>query len=117
LPSKPCEQWLPLAFAISAAINALAIGAVVSLRLAQLSAIPVGCFAAVAIGNLWLIRAGDHSIRSLIAIFAILTGGTAWLAFVEPDPPRPELLLAPLLPLLLWLPLARGAPFARGRIG
>ena len=36
---------------------------------------------------------------------------------VEPDPPQVGLLAIPLLPLAIWVPVALGLPFARGKIG
>src|SRR5262249_49485167 len=99
------------------AIAAVIIGAMVSARLAQLAAMSAGAFTAAAISNAWFLKASDRAHRSLIAVFAILIGGIAWLAFVEPDPPQPMLLIIPLLPLLLWLATAVRVPFAGLNIG
>jgi hypothetical protein len=117
LPGRIRTQWHVTALAITGAINAIAIGATVSTRLAELAAIGAAGFAAAAIAGFWFLKATDRSIRSLTALFAILTGGTAWLAFVEPDPPQPLLMIAPLLPLLLWVTVVRRVPFAGGKIG
>jgi hypothetical protein len=117
LPDKVRERWLLPVFTISGVIAAVVVGAMVSTRLAQLVAISAGAFAAAAIAAKWLIKASDRSFRSLIAIFSILVGGTAWLAFVEPDPPQPMLLLVALIPLLLWCGALIRVPFARSNIG
>lgn len=113
LPSQVRERWLLPVFVFSGVIAAVVIGAMVSTRLAQLAAMSAGAFAAVAIANRWFMKASDRSLRSLIAVFAVLVGGNVWLAFVEPDPPLPILLLVPLLPLLLWCGAAIRVPFAR----
>lgn len=117
LPRRVCERWLLPSLALSGAITALVIGAMVSTRLAQLTAISAGAFTAAAIANAWFSKASDRSLRSLIAVFAVLVGGSAWLAFVEPDPPEPILLIVSLLPLLLWPIAVIRVPSAGEKIG
>jgi hypothetical protein len=117
LPGKVRAGWLLPSLTISGAITALVVGAMVSTRLAQLAAVSAGAFAAAAIANMWFSKASDRSLRSLVAIFAILAGGSAWLAFVDPDPPEPIMLVVPLLPLLLWPIAAIRVPSAGGKIG
>jgi len=117
LPSKVRERWLLPSLALSGAIAAVVVGAKVSLRLAQLAATSAGTFLAAAITNEWLAKASDHSLRNCVAVFSILVGGSAWLAFVEPDPPQPMLLIVPLMPLLLWLVPAIRVPSAGHKIG
>jgi hypothetical protein len=117
LPGTLRERWLLPSLALSGAITALVVGAVVSTRLAQLTAASAGAFAAAAIGNAWFSKASDRSLRSVVAVFAIFVGGSAWLGFVEPDPPEPIPLIVPLLPLLLWPIAAIRVPSAGDKIG
>jgi hypothetical protein len=117
LPSKVGERWLLPSLALSGAITAVVVGAMVSTRLAGLVAVAAGAFAAAAIFNTRFIKASDRSRRSVVAVFAILAGGSAWLAFTDPDPPRSILLFGPLLPLLLWPVAVIRVPSAGGKIG
>src|SRR6185369_2266104 len=117
LPASAQKRWLMTALAAAGVINAIAIGAMVSTRLAQLGAITAAAFVAAAIAGFGFIQASDRSLRSLIAVHAILTGSIAGLAFVEPDPPQPLLLIAPLVPLLLLLEPVVRLPFVRRKIG
>jgi hypothetical protein len=83
---------------------ALATGAMVSVRLAQLAAIAAATFAGCSV--VVVRRAGRSSGESaagVVPVFAALAGGAAWTASVDPDPPQLMLLAFPLLPLVLWL--------------
>jgi hypothetical protein len=117
LPGRVQERWMLPALACSGAITAVGIGAMVSTRLAQLAALSAGAFAAAAIVSAWLAKASERSLRNLIAVYAVLVGSPAWLAFVEPDPPQWPLLIVPLLPLLLWIASAIRVPSAGAKIG
>jgi hypothetical protein len=117
LPRQAQKRWLVTALAVAGMVNATAIGALVSTRLAKMAAMSAAVFTAAAIAGLWLMQASDRSLRNLICVYAILTGSIAWLAFVEPDPPQPLLLVAPLVPLILWLEPVVRLPFVRGKIG
>jgi hypothetical protein len=117
LPGRVSARWLLPSLALSGAVAAVVTGAMVSLRLAQLAAIAAGAFAAATLADVWIAKASDRSLRSLAIVFTILIGGTAWLAFVEPDPPQSLSLIAPVLPLILWLAALLQVPSAGGKIG
>jgi hypothetical protein len=117
LPARMLNQWLLGLLCFVATAVAVAIGAFVSTRLAQL-----GALAAAALAGSWIAgfvgpRQGESPLRSLIPVFTVLVGGITFVASVEPDPPQAGLLAIPLLPLVLWLPPALGLHFARGKIG
>ncbi|MCI0359287.1 MAG: hypothetical protein L0211_12485 [Planctomycetaceae bacterium] len=78
----------------------------------------IAAVAAAALGGAWLAalvmqrsrRGGAEpadwlttSIRGLIPVFAILVGGLAFVGTIDPDPPMPSMLVAPVALLLLWL--------------
>jgi len=107
LPPRFLGQPMIALLAVAAALSAAAIGADVSLRFAQLAAI-----AAAGLAGCWLVgffgaRPSERSLRGLILSFAVLVGGIAFVACVEPDPPRARLLVLPLTPLIAWLGLVR----------
>jgi hypothetical protein len=94
---------------LAAAITAVGIAAAWSTRLAQLAAI-----GATALFGCWLpvflaAKPTEQSSGGIIVVFAVLVGGAAFTACVDPEPPKWLLLLLPALPLL-------ASPFARRKI-
>lgn len=95
-------RWLAGGMAAAALMTAVSIAALVSFRLAQ----PAGLAAAVWV-SLFAVTALDKSGESsrfdgVIPLYALLVGGPAFSACVEPDPPQVWLLLAPLIPALIY---------------
>jgi hypothetical protein len=89
----------------------IAIG--VSARMGQVAAIAAAATAGGLIASLFS-KHSPQSTRSLLPIYAVLVGGTAYAGVMEYVPPHPLPLLPPAVPLLLWLfacfPLARLSP-------
>jgi hypothetical protein len=81
---------------------ALATGAMVSSRLAQIAAIAAGAFAGICIASFRCTEPDNRQWACLVAAFSMLVGGAAWIACIEPDPPQMLLLGFPLLPAALW---------------
>src|SRR5207244_4034708 len=88
LPAWLLNQSIAALMAVVAALLAIATGAMVSSRLAQLAAIAAGALAGTWLAGFLGAEASDESARSLIPVFSVLVGGTAWIACVEPDPPQ-----------------------------
>jgi hypothetical protein len=105
LPSRLLGPAFVGLLALTATLSAVAIGAEVSLRFAQLGAIAAGGLAACWLGGFLNARPAEPAIRGLIPLFAVLVGGIAFVGCVEPDPPAPGLLVLPFVPLIwsLWL--------------
>jgi hypothetical protein len=103
LPSRLVGNAFAALLCTTAIAIALASGMMVSTRLAQLAAIAAAALAGSWIGFQFGRRPIESSFRSLIPVFAVLIGGVAWSACVEPDPPLAWVLILPLLPLLIWL--------------
>ncbi len=116
-PHSYNRQSLYLLLAISI-LNTLAIGAIYSTRHAQLAALFAAALTGISIALRFRSKAPDLALSPLAPLFATLVGGIAWLACVEPDPPKPILLA---IPLLSWAILALHAmlrlPSAPPRIG
>jgi hypothetical protein len=87
-------------------LNAVVIGAVCSVRLAQLAALVAASITGISIALFSGSKVCEFALRRFAPLFAVLTGGISWLACVEPDPPQPMLLAIPLLTWLLWVPQA-----------
>jgi len=103
LPARLLDQELLAAMAAAAALTAVATGAMVSSKLAQLAAIAAGGLAGSWIAGLLGGKRGQLPGQSVVSVYAVLVGGIAWLACVEPDPPKLALLAIPLAPLALWI--------------
>jgi hypothetical protein len=104
LPATLKRWTLAILMTLAAVLLALATGAMVSVRLAQLAAIAAATFAGCSV--VVVRRAGqssDESAADVVPLYATLAGGAAWTACVDPDPPQLLLLAFPLLPLVLWL--------------
>jgi FtsH-binding integral membrane protein len=98
-------------------LSTLAIGAIYSTRHARLAALTAGAFTGISIALRFGSKDSDFALCQLAPVFAVLAGGIAWLATVEPDPPEPMLLAVPLLSwALLILPAISRLPFARDGI-
>lgn len=87
------------ALALTAVVLAFATAAFVSVlygRIAALAAAATtGCFAACWFGDF------EDAVRGLFPVSALLVGGSAFLAFIEPRPPEPGFLVIPLAPFAL----------------
>jgi hypothetical protein len=81
----------------------VATGAAVAVRFGQLAAIAAGGLAGTWIAGLLSAKRGDLPVLSVIPVFAVVVGGVAWIACVEPEPAMAGLLVIPLLPLGIWL--------------
>jgi hypothetical protein len=108
LPGRAFVALLMLA----AALAAVAIGAEVSLRFAQLAGLAAAALAGCVLARLVGVDSSEEAQHSLILIFVALIGGISFVAAVEPDPPIVALLALPLTPLLGWL----GAFFQHRRL-
>ena len=96
-------------------LNSLAIGAMISANFAKLSALAAGTFMGTWL-TLYLSSKGRSvAFGPLLALFAPLAGGIAWIACVELDP-QPWLLVTPLLSLCAWLLVWQPAPFGPRQI-
>lgn len=106
--------WL---LALAAAGTAVLMASEVSLRLGEVglrvAAAVGGCWAAA-----WLFQWNDKSAErwplltmAIIPVYAILAGGSAFVAAIDIPPTKNQLLLAPAAPLALWIfaagPLAK----------
>jgi hypothetical protein len=101
LADRMTSPWLLAQLSAVAVVVALATAVFVSLRYAQLAGLAaaglIGCCAAA-------ILCGQRSEpRSLIPVFAVLVGGSAFTGYIEPQPPLTGLLLLPAAPLAAWL--------------
>lgn len=105
LSNRPARPTLYSLLAISI-LNTLAIGAIYSARHAQLAALPAAALMGISLALLVGPKDGEIALERLAPLFAVLVGGIAWLACVEPDPPKPILLAIPLLTWAIWIPLA-----------
>jgi len=103
LPARLLNRSFAALLAVVAAITAIATGAMVSSRLAQLAAIAAGALAGTCVAGSFGAKSSDAPLRSLIPVFSILVGGIAWIACVEPDPPQTITLGLPLIPLAVCL--------------
>ncbi len=97
----------------AATLLAVAAGAMVSVRLAQLAAIGAGALGGSAIACALGPEPTELSVRSLVPVFVALVGGAAVVVALEPDPPQLGLLAIPLLPLATCLIVA--IPVREGR--
>jgi hypothetical protein len=103
LPSRLLGAAFLALLTLAAAIAAVAIGAQVSLRFAQLAAVTGGALAGCWVAQYLGARSSEKSIRGLIPVFAVLVGGVSFIACVEPDPHASFLLALPFTPLFAWL--------------
>jgi hypothetical protein len=110
LPSRLLGAAFLALLTLAAAIAAVAIGAQVSLRFAQLAAITAGALAGCWVAQFLGARSSETSIRGLIPVFAVLVGGVSFIACVEPDPHATLLLALPFTPLFAWLGAFRHPP-------
>jgi hypothetical protein len=102
IASEPNKDWLAAAMALTAMIVTVTIAAMVSFRLAQPAGIAAGSLTAAFVCLMLLRPRETNIIRSLTPLNALLVGGSAFTAGVEPDPPLTWLLAIPLLPLAFW---------------
>jgi hypothetical protein len=109
LPARLVDRGLLAVMTAAAVLTAVASGVMVSMKLGQLAAIGAGGLAGAWIAGLLRAKRGDLPAHSVIPVFAVLVGGVAWIACVEPDPAKASLLVIPLFPLVLWLvaPMSR----------
>jgi hypothetical protein len=97
-------------FAAATLILTVVIGGLVSLRLAQLAAIAASALLGAFLATITSRRSSEEaSGESVLAVYAVLVGGIAWIACVEPDPPQPGLLAIPLLPAAMWIAVVPAA--------
>jgi len=113
LPSRLLNQAVLGLLTLAAGTAAVAIGAQVSIRFAQLAAIATGALAGCWLAQFIGARPSATSIRGLIPIFSVLVGGTCFIACVEPDPHATFLLALPFTPLLAWLGALRHPPLRK----
>ena len=93
-------------------LNTLAIGAIYGIGHAQLAALPAAALTGISLALLVGPKDADLALPRLAPLVAVLVGGIAWLASVEPDPPKPILLAIPLLSWAIWaLPAIFTTPF------
>lgn len=117
-PRNPCGRRTVYFLAAVCVLNALVIGAVCSVRLAQLAALVAAGFTGISFALFWGSKVPEIALKRLSPLFATLVAGIAWLACIDPDPPEPMLLIIPLFTWLLWLPLAiPRLPSARDQMG
>jgi len=103
LPARLLDQGLLALMTAAAALTAVATGAMVSSKLAQLAAIAAGGLAGNWVAGLLSAKRGGLPGQSVVPVYAVLVGGIAWIACVEPDPAQACLLVIPLGPVVLWI--------------
>jgi hypothetical protein len=115
LAERIASVWLLAHLCAAAVVTALAIAAFVSLKYAQLAGLAaaslVGCSAAA----LFLRQHAEP--RSVMPVFAVLVGGSAFTGYIDPQPPLTGLLLLPAAPLALWLTVMLPGSKSPGAIG
>jgi hypothetical protein len=116
LPTRVADAGLLAAMSAAAAMSAVASGAMVSTRLAQLAAIATGALAGSWIVGLLSAKRRGLPAAGVIPVYMVLVGGIAWIACVEPEPAKMGLLVIPFVPALvsMFRALVRrpGAPTA-----
>lgn len=112
LPPKRLQRGMLLVLAVTATVLALATGALISTRFAQLAAIASCSFLGAGIATRLVPSVRAATCQPAIPLYCTLVAGTAWIASVDPDPPAVTPLLIPVLPLCLWVLAARDAWFS-----
>ncbi len=109
LPARVPGRLLLALLSIVALSVAVAIAALVSLNYARVAAIAAAAIVGCCVASFFYFH--ESMTRGLIPAYAILVGGVAFVATIEPSRPLVGLLLAPAAPLALWScawgPLAR----------
>ena len=103
MPARLVGRTLFGFMTLAAVLSAAAIGAEVSVRYAQLAGIAAASLGGASLATIRGANARESAIRALIPVFAVLVGGIAFVAAVEPEKPLVCLLLPPLVPAVLWI--------------
>jgi hypothetical protein len=106
LPIAPTDRRTLYFLTVLCALNALTIGAIYSARHAQLAALPAAGLTGISLALLVGPKVHQLALWRVGPLFVALVGGIAWLACVEPDPPKPILLAIPLVSWAIWIPRA-----------
>jgi hypothetical protein len=113
LAERVAPNALAASLAASSVCAAIAVAGLVSVTYGRVA----GVMAAAFCGALAAGVPGQSAIamRSILPVYAITVGGTAFVAAIEPKPPMWGLLGLPMAPLLLWCFVSGPAARLRGR--
>ena len=112
LPDRLLGRWFVGLLVAAAAVVAVIVAASVSFKYGQLaaaaSASAAGCCAATWIDSARRPAATaapdlPAGIRGMLPGYVILVAGSAFLGAIDPSPPQPAILLAPAIPLVMWI--------------